>query len=358
MTFVSRTPRSTTTTGGCAAPPPPTRRKVHTSSSSPANNVRLFQLKTIGLVVLFASLAISILSTKQLMMVVNSDQQEPEEGQRHHPAADLSTAADTSEFEKERKRQKREVVNSNNNNNTFSSPTSPMVFSAADDASSVDYIACCGLGHRLARMAAAYSVARQVNFALRSHWGWCGGDDGIVEVYSTLFEPELTTTAMTATASSSTTAPHANTTTTNPPLLSTKHRIRFLNDVPGFGSLVRTGKTTTASAAACPCDHPTNRNAVRDYYEFYAGLRRRFRHRGAVVQKFCPRAPFFRKSHPSSACTRAAGATAKRETLRASGGPWQKIRRGGRSAFCGTFAVSAKCTAATLQQRQQQQRRS
>jgi len=147
-----------------------------------------------------------------------------------------------------------------------------MVFSAVDDVSSVDYIACCGLGHRLARMAAAYTVARSVNFTLRSHWGWCGGGDehGIVEVYSTLFDAEQWTST--------------ESTTNNK--LATKHRIRFLNDVPGFRSLVRTGgtNTTNTTTATCPCDHPVNQKGIRDSHEFYTRLRQRFRHRDAVEQ--------------------------------------------------------------------------
>ena len=43
--------------------------------------------------------------------------------------------------------------------------------SIASNMSSVDYIARCGLGHRLARMANAALVAKELNVTLRSYWG-------------------------------------------------------------------------------------------------------------------------------------------------------------------------------------------
>ncbi len=52
--------------------------------------------------------------------------------------------------------------------------------------SSLDYFACCGAGHRVIRTAAAYFVARHINFGLRVFWGWCAS----VELYDYLFGPE------------------------------------------------------------------------------------------------------------------------------------------------------------------------
>ena len=43
--------------------------------------------------------------------------------------------------------------------------------STLEDLSSVDYYACCGLGHRLIRMAAAYFVAQQSQFSFRAFLG-------------------------------------------------------------------------------------------------------------------------------------------------------------------------------------------
>lgn len=39
--------------------------------------------------------------------------------------------------------------------------------------SSVDYMACCGAGHRISKTADANYLARVLNFTLRSFWGFC-----------------------------------------------------------------------------------------------------------------------------------------------------------------------------------------
>jgi hypothetical protein len=52
--------------------------------------------------------------------------------------------------------------------------------------SSVDYHACCGLGHRLSRMSDANYVAQRLNLGLRSFWGFCGNR----EVFYYLFGPQ------------------------------------------------------------------------------------------------------------------------------------------------------------------------
>ena len=43
--------------------------------------------------------------------------------------------------------------------------------------SSVDYMACCGAGHRLSKMADAYYLSKRLNFALRGYWGYCDTSD-------------------------------------------------------------------------------------------------------------------------------------------------------------------------------------
>jgi len=113
-----------------------------------------------------------------------------------------------------------------------------------DNVSSADYVACCGIGHRLARMAAANFVATKNKLALRSHWGWCGGDEGVVEIYSTLFHPGVISS-------------YTNQTGT---------RIRFLNNVGGFQAIIR-NKTTE-----CACDDAK----ITADYEFFDSLRSRF----------------------------------------------------------------------------------
>jgi hypothetical protein len=47
----------------------------------------------------------------------------------------------------------------------------------ARDVSSVDYMACCGAGHRLSKMADANFLAQQLQFALRAYWGYCDTSD-------------------------------------------------------------------------------------------------------------------------------------------------------------------------------------
>jgi hypothetical protein len=41
------------------------------------------------------------------------------------------------------------------------------------NVSSVDYMACCGAGHRISKMADAYYLAQKLNFTLRGYWGYC-----------------------------------------------------------------------------------------------------------------------------------------------------------------------------------------
>jgi hypothetical protein len=52
-------------------------------------------------------------------------------------------------------------------------PQRPTIGNKNDDISSVDYMACCGLGHRLSKMADAYYLSQQLNFTLRGYWGYC-----------------------------------------------------------------------------------------------------------------------------------------------------------------------------------------
>ena len=49
---------------------------------------------------------------------------------------------------------------------------------------SVDYYACCGLGHRLSKLTDAWYVSRNISFALKTFWGFC---DEHTEVFSHLF---------------------------------------------------------------------------------------------------------------------------------------------------------------------------
>ena len=67
-------------------------------------------------------------------------------------------------------------------------PRTPQLFKLPGAKPSVVlYKACCGLGHRLCRMAAAHYVAKvRFNYGLTANWGYCDK----TEVFSYLFEPE------------------------------------------------------------------------------------------------------------------------------------------------------------------------
>ena len=53
-------------------------------------------------------------------------------------------------------------------------PAQPNYNATLENLSSVDFYACCGLGHRFVRQSLAAYVAKQHNFALRAFWGWYG----------------------------------------------------------------------------------------------------------------------------------------------------------------------------------------
>lgn len=44
---------------------------------------------------------------------------------------------------------------------------------------SVDYMACCGAGHRISKLAEANYLAKLLNFGLRAYFGYC--EEGIVQ---------------------------------------------------------------------------------------------------------------------------------------------------------------------------------
>jgi hypothetical protein len=120
--------------------------------------------------------------------------------------------------------------------------------SSFEDLSSVDYYACCGLGHRLIRMAAAYFVAQQLQFSFRAFWGWCGQ----IEAFSYLFRPY-----------------HAS----ELGYVTSYHRILpIYTDVkPGFQPLRRGNFTLDPSKCTCRKDE------IESDLELYSSLRERFR---------------------------------------------------------------------------------
>ena len=107
--------------------------------------------------------------------------------------------------------------------------------------STVQYVACCGLGHRLARMAAASHVAQQLEADLYGFWKCCDA----VDVFEYLFGTE--------------------------PLFQgspnkTVYDLQFRNEVPGFRK------------ASCPCVP----SRVESQYYFYERLMERYRRKDRV----------------------------------------------------------------------------
>jgi hypothetical protein len=116
--------------------------------------------------------------------------------------------------------------------------------------SSVDYEACCGLGHRLARMAAAAWTAKRFKFAMHTYWGHCGDD---TEVFQHLFGVQSKESLRHVT--------------------DTNHYMRFNNDVDGFHTLERKGLDNE-----CYCQN----EQIHADLEFYKDLRNRFRYKKQV----------------------------------------------------------------------------
>ena len=164
-----------------------------------------------------------------------------------------------------------------------SNPKYPML----EDIPSVDYYACCGLGHRLIRMSSAAYIARMEHFELRSFWGWCGEKiSQPVEVYSHLFHPQSCKELLQQYKMGSG--------STNINGYTNQTIIPFYNEVPGFRPIIRHGRggsdevmTTTNSDHEggddedssssnnnkCPC----HVNKIQSDYEFYSSLRKRYR---------------------------------------------------------------------------------
>jgi hypothetical protein len=122
----------------------------------------------------------------------------------------------------------------------------------ARETSSVDYHACCGLGHRLSKLSDAKYLATKLGFALRSFWGYCDA----IEVFDYLFGPQPINEIQN--------------------LTNWSHYLRINNEVPGFTKLVRLGTLPNRSDVAvntCPC---SMEKATSDV-DFYQSLRQRFR---------------------------------------------------------------------------------
>ncbi|KAL7568626.1 hypothetical protein ACA910_022725 [Epithemia clementina (nom. ined.)] len=129
--------------------------------------------------------------------------------------------------------------------------------------SMVRYHACCGLGHRLQRMAAAHYAAKaRFHFGLTGIWGKCHKTD----LFSYLFEPEEEDAATAATNNS--TYPRGT-------------LVNIHNEVAGF-TMISPPKVWSPG---CPCPD----DQIQLDYQFYQSLRNRFRFRDKDEQ--------FRRDH-------------------------------------------------------------
>jgi hypothetical protein len=115
--------------------------------------------------------------------------------------------------------------------------------------SSVDYMACCGAGHRISKLSDASYVSKKLGFALRSFWGYCDN----VEVYDLLFGPQPIEE-----------------------VVGTHHVDRFVrinNDVPGFSKFTRLDNLSE-------CPYPMEK--IEQDIHFYRSHRNRFRAKESV----------------------------------------------------------------------------
>ena len=157
------------------------------------------------------------------------------------------------------------VESSSSSSAMTSTATSSKPHNPLEDLSSVDFFACCGIGHRLVRMSLAHFVAKQRKFTLRGFWGWCG-EKSPIEVFSYLFRPYTADEVA-----------HMNVTSRNTV-------IPFYNEIPGFENLVRTNTNSPNhnnhnQTTKCACQQ----DKIDSDLEFYTSLRTRFRRAPLLV---------------------------------------------------------------------------
>jgi len=174
---------------------------------------------------------------------------------------------------------------------------------------SVDFFSCCGLGHRLTRLADVYFVAKQLNFTLRVFFGFCGHEEIFSSFFATHADDNVNTFEdpdnnirksfwtsqemfdMTSSSggegggSSSTSSFYNMYITINNNVPHFKKLVRVGST--GLGDESRTGKITTVSSSnkACQCFESRFQSDI----EIYSKLRDRFRGRETVNE--------FRKQH-------------------------------------------------------------
>jgi cytoskeletal protein RodZ len=134
--------------------------------------------------------------------------------------------------------------------------------------SSVEFVACCGLGHRLSRMAGAAHIAQELETTFLSHWGCCGGTDVFYDLFG--FDPILFGQHITPRPAP---PPPANS-TAKPDF---KHHLQFRFETTQFQALNKFG-------VKCPC----SQDKIDSDFNFYGTLRNRYTRKhevDAFVQK-------------------------------------------------------------------------
>ena len=133
--------------------------------------------------------------------------------------------------------------------------------SALRNMSSLDYRCCCGLGHRLSKMADAFYIAEWKNLGLRMNWGLCG----TIDTANFLFTPQ---------------PPWELSDRMNPPQ---GERLLQTNNVWGFKKLTRFGPNSTewgkSNNFSCSAKEDKYWSDVR----YYQSLRDRFRFKNKVA---------------------------------------------------------------------------
>jgi Nodulation protein Z (NodZ) len=141
-------------------------------------------------------------------------------------------------------------------------------------ASSVEFIGCCGLGHRLARMAAAAYVSTKLETVLYGDWECCDTTD----VFEALFSHDPIILGNFTLRQAHHYPDYNNSSTTTPQYgqpqqsvaAARPHHLQFTYEVPGFDKLGKKRK--------CPC----RPEKIASDYKFFSTLRNRYKRKPDV----------------------------------------------------------------------------
>jgi Nodulation protein Z (NodZ) len=133
--------------------------------------------------------------------------------------------------------------------------------------SSVEFIACCGLGHRLSRMAGAAHIAYELETTFLSHWGCCGNTNVFYDLFG--FDPILFGQRITPRPTEPP-SPNVNNETKQRQKQQkhnnhNEHHLQFRFETPPFQNLKKAGVN-------CPCTP----DKIDSDFNFYSTLRNRY----------------------------------------------------------------------------------